>query len=265
MALLPTVQDINEVDENLRGHYKETDNGFILDVTPTNGYELDNVSGLKSALEKERGLRADLARKAKDFEGMDAGELRSKLTRLEELEALDPSKDVDKLIEAKVGSIKEQLSAKHKKELEAMGDSNKALSSQLQKLLVDDKATQAIISAGGNDKTLAFMLHAVKNQTKVENKDGKLITTVVDSFGNERIGDSNGNPMTVEQLVAEMKSADIWSGAFPGRNKSGGGRPSDSSGGTPSNNGITRSSMTRQEKSDFLNKHGKDAYFALKP
>lgn len=262
MPLLPIVEDINQVEESLRGHYKQTDKGFMLDIQPANGYGLEDVSGLKSALSKERAKAQELEKKMSNFSNYDPSDLQDKLSRLEQLESLDPSKEADKIAEAKLKSLQDQMSTKHKKEIESLQGSSDKYKTQLKNLLIDDAAKNAILSAGGDERTITYMLPHVKSQLSLQETENGFMTQVVDGNGYPQVGDSNGNPMTINQLIENMKSQDLWSGAFPGRNKSGGGRSSDATGGTPSA-GLKRSSMTTAETSAYVKKYGREAYFKL--
>jgi len=268
MSLKSKVNNIDEVDENVRGFYKETDNGFILDVEANDGYALEDVGGLRSALSKERALKQEAEKRAGQYSklgDLDADTIEQKLNRLQELEALDPTKEADKIADAKLKSLQEQMSTKHQKELEALKGEAGKYQSQLNRVLIDDSAKSAILAAGGDADTVTFMLPYVKESLRLRDAGEGFITEVVDANGHPQIGDSNGNPMTVGQLVESMKSQATWSKAFPGKNKSGGGRSSDITGGTSGTSGVKRSEMTTKEKSAYVATHGQQAYFKLKP
>lgn len=266
MPLDSIVEDINQVDESVRSFYKETEHGYMLDVAPRGGFALENVEGLKSALGKERARATDLSNQVRNFEGIDPVEVRSKMDRLAELEAIDPAKQ-DEKTQAQIKAMQDQLVSRHQAELQEATSVTGKYKSQLEQILVDDRAKDAILKAGGDEKTIAFMLHEVKSKIRVqETENGQFTTVVVDSAGNPRIGDSSGSPMTVAQLVADMKNgpeSDLWAAAFPGRNKSGGGRPSDTQGGTPSAK-LKKSDMSTSEKSAFIRQNGHQAYAKLK-
>ena len=267
MSLTPIVQDINEVEESLRPYYKETEKGFMLDVQESNGYALENVQGLRSALSKERGRAQEFERKTSQYSelgDMTPSDIREALEELNSLKQLDPNKEADKIADQKLKSFQEQMTKKHQTEVGTAKQAADRYKGQLQGLLIDDAAKNAILAAGGNEKTIAYMLPTVKASLSLRETENGFMTQVIDSSGNPQIGDSNGNPMTVSQLVEQLKSQELWSGAFPGRNRSGGGKQSDSAGGTPTTS-IKRSDMTSDEKSLFVKEHGKAAYFKLKP
>lgn len=266
MPLDPIVEDISSVDESVRGFYKESEYGYVLDVAPKNGFALENVEGLKSALGKERAKAQTYESKLKGFSelgDLDASTIQEKLERLNQLEQLDPTKEADKIAEAKLKSFQEQMASKHQKELGSIQSSAEKYKAQLKNLLIDDAAKSAILSAGGNEKTVAYMLPHLKAKLSLQETENGFMTQVVDQQGNPQIGDSSGNPMTINQLVESMKQEELWAGAFPGRNKNGGGRPSDANGGMPGAK-VNKSEMTAREKSAYIAKYGLDAFAKLK-
>lgn len=253
MALEPVVDSIDDLPEAIQSEYKQTEEGnYILDVTPKNGYALENTAGLKKALGAERQKASQYEKQISAFGDLDPSDLQTKLERLQELEQIDPSQEADKLLETRLKSIQDQMSSKHKKELDGVVSKYSKTEQHLQKLLIDDAAKSAIIKAGGNEKTLAYMLPNVINQLSIQENDTGFSTQVRDEFGNPRIGDAQGSPMSVEQLVLEMKTLDLWQGAFPASGQSGGGIPPKAQGGTPTGSNVDITKMTNSEKSKFI-------------
>lgn len=256
MALDAVVESLDVVDESVKGLYVQNQEGkYILNVKPTAGYSLENVDGLKSALQKERGRAKDLETRVSSLGDIDPTEVQAKLQRLAELESLDPAKEADKLAETKIQAKVEQMAQKHQNDLKGVQSQVEKYKGQLQKLLVDDVAKNAILAAGGDERTVTYMLPHIKAQLAIEETEGSFLTTVMDEFGNPRVGDSMGSAMTVQQLVEEMKSTDLWAGAFPGRKKSGGGTsPTTKTGGMPQ--GKKWSDLSTAEKTAAIKEHG---------
>jgi len=106
---------------------------------------------------------------------------------------------------------------------------------QLRSTLVDSAATKALQEAGGS---IALLLPHVQKQVKMRQDGDKFFAEVVDGEGVSRVAGSNGNAMTIEQLVVEMKGQESFQAAFVGTNNSGSGSGSgDSSGKTGNNTG----------------------------
>lgn len=131
MAKLAAVVDsIDTVPENLRDLYVEADGKFRLDAEG-----VEDVSGLKSTLEK---LKRD-AKEAKDalkrFDGMDPDEFQRFKQTAEEAEA------------AKLSEV-ERLEAKYKREMEKLtGDLSKR-DGFIEKLTIENELNAAIEKAG---------------------------------------------------------------------------------------------------------------------
>ena len=69
-----------------------------------------------------------------------------------------------------------------------------------------------------------------------ESASGTYIAEVLDKDGNPAIGDAQGNPQTIPQLVAQMKGDDAYAAAFDGTGQSGtgaGGPDGEGGGGKP--------------------------------
>jgi hypothetical protein len=89
-----------------------------------------------------------------------------------------------------------------------------------------------------------LLLPHVLQQTRMRMTDnGSFIAEVVDREGSPRIGDSQGNPMTIPQLVEEMKSSDSFARAFNSSGATGSGATNNTSqntGGTGRSRSISR-------------------------
>lgn len=262
MALRAIVEKIEDVAEAVRGEYKPVKVGdkdvFILDVTPTDGYELDNVNALKTALGKERTNRERLERDVIKFKDIDPEKARDALTRLAELEAIDPTKEADKIANTKFEAAKAQLLAKHTQDMDAANAKSTKYRTKIDHLLIDSVAATAIAGAKGS---IELLLPHIQRNTRVVEDGDDFKVEVIDKEGNVRIGDSKGQPMTIEDLVAEMRSSDTFGRAFEGDGQTGGGkRPGNGGGGNPT---LKRSTMTAQQKADYQTKYGQAEFLKL--
>ena len=127
--LKAVVTDLNTVDEAHRAFYVERNGKFYVNITPVEGFELDNVQGLKTALGAERNNVAVLKEQIKPYEGLDAAAARTALERITafgditpdaaktavetaaRLTAFDPAKEADKIANTKLETLKGQLQA----------------------------------------------------------------------------------------------------------------------------------------------------------
>jgi hypothetical protein len=248
-----------DLPDDVKTFYKPVDGKdktFVLDVEAVEGYALEDVTGLKNTLGKERTEKDKLKQAVKAFEGLDPNETREKLTKLEELLKIDPTKQADEIANQKLEALKKQLTDRHQKEVE---DREKAISryrDTVYDLKIRATATEAIAAEKGVPELL---LPHVQRQTRLkETDDGKFIVEVIDAAGNVRIGDANGNPMTIAQLVAEMKSSAVYGRAFEATGSGGSGGGHDNGG---SNTGTKKAKdMSVAEKTAFIEKHGVEAW-----
>ena len=70
----------------------------------------------------------------------------------------------------------------------------------------------------------------------------------------------NGKPMTLADRVSELQMSDAYKPLFKADGVGGSGANPQSSGGNPS---MKRSEMTPEQKGEFINKHGQEAYLNL--
>jgi hypothetical protein len=110
----------------------------------------------------------------------------------------------------------------HDKDLEARDSRIKGLTGQLHGHLVTSAATSALAAAGSIDTDLA-MPHLAR-QVQVQEEDGKFNVHVVDAQGDTRYSGSTGAPMTITELVAEMKGTDKFKPLFKSEAPKGGGK-----------------------------------------
>jgi hypothetical protein len=172
------------------------------------------VAGLKannSTLLAEKKRLADLAKK---FDGLDPDAARTALQAAEEAERKRAEMAGD--WKARETQLLEKVAANEK----AKDATISSLSSALERRLVDAEATSALAAAKGSPKVL---LPHIKAHVRVVQEDGEYVVQVVDSKGNQRIGDAKGSPMTIAQLVEEMKEDPDFARNFDGTGSSGGG------------------------------------------
>lgn len=196
------------------------------------------VAGLKAnnaTLLQEKKRLADLAKK---YEGLDPDAARNALQAAEEAERKRAEMAGD------WKSREAQLLEKFNKDISSKDTAITTYRSALERRLVDSEAVAAIAAAKGAPKVL---LPHVKAQTKVVEEDGEFVVYVVDGKGNPRIGDAKGSPMTIAQLVEEMKQDPDFARNFEGTGSTGGGA-TKSSGGA---GGAVRQ-IASTNSSDFL-------------
>lgn len=229
MAIKAIVTKLEDAPEALREHYAEKDGKFYLSVDPVDGFALEDVTGLKSALGAERTQRERLEATVVKFKDLDPDKARAALTELEELKKLDPTAEADKLANTKFESAKAQLLEKHGQEIGQRDERIQKLTGAMDKLVRQAAATAAIAEAKGSVELL--LPHVLANTRVKETDDGEFVVEVVDAKGNVRIGDAKGAPMDLKGLVAEMRQSETYARAFEGDGHSGTGKDHDKGGG----------------------------------
>ena len=241
MTLRAIVENTDGMDEALAKFYEPVEGvGFRLRVEPAGTWALEDVGGLKSALEKERGRADKLDRAAKKFADIDPDKAREALAKYEELAAIDPAKEADRMAHEKFEAAKKQLHEHSQAELAKRDDRIGQLTSVLQETLIDREATAALAEAKGS---VDLLLPHVQRYTRVREADnGRFAVEIVDGEGNSRIKDSSGAPMSIRDLVAEMRNSEMFGRAFEASGQTGTGRvsPNGSAGGA----GVAKGSWT---------------------
>lgn len=216
------VDSIDKVPEQFRGIYKQGDDGkFIVDDTHKGIVEA--VTGLNKSLKAARAeakakTSVDLTPLA-DF-GATPEEIKANITaKLTELQ-----NELAKGGEAKLNldKVRQELADAHAKDLKKAGARAEALQNQLYALLVENAATAAVAELKGVPELL---LPFIKNQVKVVEQDGEFKVFVVDAQGDQRYSGVTGQPMTIRELVSEMKANEKYGRLFESEAPAGGGMP----------------------------------------
>jgi hypothetical protein len=253
MALKKRLKTLEGVEAAIAALYVKSGEEFVLDVD--GGF--DDADGLKSALTKERTLRAAAESEASSVK-----------VQLEKFKTIDPAK-YEELVAMEEDirtkgkgweKMKEQLNAAHQEELRKRDERNQSLSATLEDALIGSAAAAEIEKAGGS--TLLLLPH-VKSRAKLVEENGKHHVRLFDDKGDPLI-DNQGAYLTLGGFVTQLKTMEGYGTAFKASGASGGGAPpsgGNNGGGSPG--GLDRAKMTLQEKNAYMEKHGVEAYNAL--
>jgi len=227
------VKDINTVDEAHRGFYKQDGDKFVLQVTGVDGYALENVSGLRSALTSERATREELEGKLKPYEGLDVSTAKQAIEAIRlygditpqkakdavegftRLSAIDPKSEADRLADEKFNNAKEQLTAAFATreteltgQVEAASATVKSLKGQLEMLMVDNVLNSELTKLGPLEDLRDAVLLLARQSIRTKEVNGQIVVEVVDANGNAQIKSvENGQVvnMTVADLLADLR------------------------------------------------------------
>ena len=253
MALDAKRKNLDGLDEKESQHYVEdkTTGEYKLDVKKVDGLGLEDIAGLKSTVEKlrtsekslEKNLKTiedQLKAQAEKFKDINPEAARSALAKIDEIKDWDGETKVKEAVivaEGRMEAKMRELATQHKTSVDELQSELTNSQDQLQDAIVNSKIIEAIHKEEGN---IDLLIPHVKSQVEmVKDSHGVWKPEVINKEGNPRIGDSEGNPMTITQLVQEMKAQDTFAAAFPGANSTG-------SGHTETNESTTH--MTGNEK-----------------
>jgi hypothetical protein len=219
MALKAKLPNLNGLPEAIQALYRQEGETFILDVEPADGFALEDVTNLKSALGRQKTEIDSLKTKVASFGDIDPDKAKTALKKLEELGTLDPAELAKERIKVAIQQQQEQFNT----QLSAKDQELNTLTQHLTTVMVDQAATAALAAKGGN---VRLLLPHVKSMARVvKGDDGKFGVQVVDGAGHPRIvASKNGTTnMTLEELVAEMSASQDFAAAFTSQSRSGGG------------------------------------------
>lgn len=218
----PVVDTLDGVPQNFHGLYVPAENGAGFKFHPE---FQGHIHGLTSALDKERKASKDATKQISAWTALGESPEAVQQRILELQEA------TTKAGEGKTNweKLKADLESGHKRNLSDKDKELAAMSATLESYLVDNEATAAIAEQKGS---VALLLPHVKSHVRVLKENGQYTVRVVDKEGDPR-GDGKGGFMTIKDLIAEMKTSDVYGRAFEATGNTGGGKPAVGTGGKP--------------------------------
>ena len=257
MPLKFAVDNLDSIDETQKSFYKEQAGRFYLDVE-----DAPDVTGLKKALESERGIKGDLEKKLKQFDGIENPEEARKA-----LEALKQNKDKKLIDEADITKAIQEATGKIQKErIEPLEVEKQLITEQLREVLINERLTKELITARVKPGLQTGALLILSQRVDViKNSNGKYSVVVKGDDGKPRYTPS-GNPMTLEEFVKD------WSGTPEGKDyvlaaeNSGGGTTTTKSGGSGGEFGHIKSKAdfkNIRERTVFIEKMGREEFEKL--
>jgi len=217
MGLRAILTSLDGIDQQLHELYRQEGEKFVLDVEPTDGWALEDVHGLKNALQSERARARQFEQIAKKFDGMDPEAASAALEAVAN-GGLNSDEKFKKRLEAR----EKELQEKFQRDLEAAESRAGGLKSELEKQLIHNSTVDALRKHGGN---VDLLLPHVKSQTRLEEADNGWRVVVVGDNGEPRVSMKTGSVdnMTIDELVEGLRSNETFAPAFSGSGASGGG------------------------------------------
>ena len=225
------VDSLDTVPKDFQGLYSkgEDDKGYVLrsdDEAVTAA--VSAITGLNRSLKASRAETRALKGNKVDLSVLsEYGDAPDKILEGFKTTLADATKGTktQEDFQRQISKVKGELAEAHKTELGARDTRIEALTGQLHGILVTGEAKSALGEHGSIDADLALPFLA--RQIKVSEEDGKFSVNVVDAAGDPRYSGVTGAPMSVNELVAEMKSQEKYGPLFKSDGKSGAGTPAD--------------------------------------
>lgn len=246
------LDSLDGLADNLKGEYTQGEGGkFFLKVDPvTIGdkmFAMEDIKGLKASVGAARGERdaaqTELRTLKESLEGLDVAAAREAVTKVAEMANWKPEQQVQERINSITNQHNEKIN-KMKGEYEKKVGT---LTSELQRALITEAATRAIATQEGKVKMLLPHIHEM---TRLHPMGDKFVVQVLDPQGNPRISPkgASSSPMTVDELVEEMRGTEDFACAFPTKGTTGGG----TSGGKPAG-GATGAGTSQSKNGKTVN------------
>lgn len=209
------VDSIDKVPADFRGLYAEDGDKFKLQSdNPGVQSAVAAVVRLNEALNASRteakqlkGQRVDLTPLA-EF-GTDVEAIKAAIA--EKISGYEGELAKGKDAKLNLDKIKEDLAKSYAKESEGKDTRIQALTNQLYDMMVTTAATTAVAEAKGD---VELLMPFIKKQVKPIEEDGKFKVFVVDQDSERRYSGTTGSPMTITELVEEMKGQDKFGKLF---------------------------------------------------
>lgn len=234
MALKLEVDSLDGIPDALKGEYAEKDGKFRLNVDG-----IEDTTGLKSALEKERKANKEHAAKIKRWEalGKSEDEIAELVASAEEIARKKAGGDDDV---AKALKTHQTKWTKEKTDLET--ELNAARASE-RSAIVENKVMTALSKAGATEEGVDLLPDRLAGRITFETIDGKRVLKIMQADGEMPMtGTGKDGLATFDDLVKEAQTK--WPSLFKGSGQSGSGKPP----GTGGSGGKDLSKMSPQER-----------------
>lgn len=235
MPLAQTVDSLDTIPETARGAYvkDEVSGKFILD------FEVEDTTGLKSALTKTRAERDAIAKAEKEWKALGKSP-----TEISEL--LAANEKAAEEAQKKAGNF-DQVLAKHKSDwAKQLADSEAKLSGErdtalsvARKAVVDTRITGALTKGKVTPEGMVLLVDVLGKRVQLDLSEGKENVSILGADGTAMVGTGKDGLATFDDLVKEATKQ--FPSLFEGTNAGGGGKqPGSGNGGKPGEKTMSR-------------------------
>lgn len=235
MTLKLSVDTIDDVPEAVRSFYEEKDGKFSLKIDG-----LEDTTGLKTALEKERRAARDAQKIAKQFEGLGLS--------ADEIKAMvDEKQKAERDAAAKAGNFEKVLN-QHR----AAWENDKAmLEAELNAARLSERSAiigtnlmAALSKAGATEEGIDLMPDRLAARVKFETEEGKRVVKIMAADGETPMaGSGKDGVATFDDLVKDALKK--WPSLFKASGAGGGGKPPGSGAGGAGNRTMSKAEFDK--------------------
>ena len=213
--------NVDRIPAEYKPFYVEKDGAFRMDDRLAKKLDTGN---LKKAIESERRQREAMEKQINQWKS--TGKTPEEITSLIEASKKSDEERAQKEEQdaARAGqweSLRKQMNDKHQNDLKAKDEVINKRTSMFHQWMVNALAGQAISAAKGEPELL---LPIVSKNVKVAEENEQFHVRVVDDEGNVRVN-GKGEPLTISDLVSEMRGSEKLGRAFEASDRRGSGMP----------------------------------------
>lgn len=277
MKLLPVMDSLDGLPEEIRENYEEVDGKFLLKVEglvpPKDADQFDEIKG---ALAKQRNDTA--AEKAKRQTLESSIEALGGLEGIKDLQAQQATDEQNRLEKkGEWDTLRSQMTEQNDAKIAKKDERIKQLTARLDNEIRGRQVMEAIAKHDGNPTLLQPILMQATKLVGADNDESELAVEV--HRDGVMLVDGDGKGLTVDGYVQRLREDDAFAGAFKGTGSSGGGgsgehhdlkdgsKNGDGGGIPPELAKLTRGQMTPRQKVEIQNalteKHKGDRNLAL--
>lgn len=220
--------DASELGEQLRDNAKQVDGKWVVDGLPE-GFAIENVKGLRSALQAERAQRKDLEGRLQPYvdAGLEPDDLPTAAEALQKFKAgqLRSSDDIER--------YRAEIQKKATTEIEGLKTVLDKKNAALRAATIQQQLSRIIAAKGGQEAIDAIMTLAERRIQVNEDAEGNLVPVVVGDDGRtpaltKKAGSTD--PMGLDELIDAMRDSPATRGLFKVQVAGGSGSNSQASG-----------------------------------
>lgn len=215
-----TLENLDIVPEEFRAMFQKQNDGTY-QLGEAYGGVAKAIDGLNKSLKASRFEAKEAKKKSVDLSKLaDYGESVDQIA--ETIASLKEAAE-KKSGEAKVNvdKIRQEIAASMKADLDKEKTRSQNYYKQLEEQMVGNVAAMALAEAKGNAKLL--MPHVRTKIKMQENDKGVFEVFVVDDSGDQRYSTVTGQPLSIPELISEMRKDPTYGPAFASEAPSGGG------------------------------------------